>query len=92
MTTFLQQKSLKENNGINQMPIASSEGDMSLSVNLVNGASLQFGGPSAQAPTADSIDHGVTEAPYERRFSPYDFNGGTTLAISGADFCVIAAD
>jgi hypothetical protein len=23
-----------------------------------------------------SIDHGVTQAPYERRFSPYDFNGG----------------
>ena len=23
-----------------------------------------------------SIDHGVTKAPYERRFSPYDFNGG----------------
>lgn len=23
-----------------------------------------------------SIDHGVTQNPYERRFSPYEFNGG----------------
>jgi len=40
----------------------------------------------------DSIDHGVTEAPYEHRFSPYDFNGGTTIAISGKDFAIVAAD
>jgi 20S proteasome subunit beta 6 len=38
------------------------------------------------------IDHGVTENPYERRFSPYDFNGGTCVAIAGADYAVIAAD
>ena len=39
-----------------------------------------------------SIDHGVTENPYERRFSPYDFNGGTCIAIAGADYAVVAAD
>jgi 20S proteasome subunit beta 6 len=38
------------------------------------------------------IDHGVTENPYERRFSPYDFNGGTCVAIAGPDYAVIAAD
>jgi 20S proteasome subunit beta 6 len=41
---------------------------------------------------AAAIDHGVTQAPYERRFSPYDFNGGTTVAISGPDYAVVAAD
>ena len=34
----------------------------------------------------------MTQAPYERRFSPYEFNGGTTLAISGEDYAVVAAD
>lgn len=38
------------------------------------------------------IDHGITQAPWERRFSPYEFNGGTTLAISGPDYAVVAAD
>uniref|UniRef100_A0A7S1TWE8 Proteasome subunit beta n=1 Tax=Phaeomonas parva TaxID=124430 RepID=A0A7S1TWE8_9STRA len=40
------------------------------------------------------IDHGVTQNPYERRFSPYDFNGGTVLAISpeGTNYAVIAGD
>jgi 20S proteasome subunit beta 6 len=42
--------------------------------------------------TLGSIDHGVTENPYERGFSPYDFNGGTCIAIAGADYAVIASD
>jgi 20S proteasome alpha/beta subunit len=44
--------------------------------------------------TGSSFDHGidVTRAPYEVRFSPYDFNGGTTLAVAGKDFAIVAAD
>mmetsp|Transcript_12700 Transcript_12700/g.19520 ORF Transcript_12700/g.19520 Transcript_12700/m.19520 type:complete len:253 (+) Transcript_12700:129-887(+) len=48
---------------------------------------------SSEGPVCNnSIDHGVTENPYEHRFSPYDFNGGTTIAISGPDFAIVAAD
>lgn len=32
------------------------------------------------------------EQPYEHRFSPYDFNGGTVAGVSGEDYLVIAAD
>jgi 20S proteasome subunit beta 6 len=39
-----------------------------------------------------SIDHGVTQNPYERGFSPYEFNGGTTVAISGDDWAIVAGD
>jgi hypothetical protein len=40
----------------------------------------------------NSIDHGVTQAPYERGFSPYEFNGGTVVAVAGKDYCIVAAD
>ena len=32
------------------------------------------------------------EQPMERRFYPYDMNGGTVLAVAGKDFCILAAD
>mmetsp|Transcript_15280 Transcript_15280/g.21293 ORF Transcript_15280/g.21293 Transcript_15280/m.21293 type:complete len:265 (+) Transcript_15280:36-830(+) len=66
--------------------------------NAAGGPSLPMMPPiihSSEGPVmakADTIDHGVTEAPYERGFSPYDFNGGTTLAIAGPDYAVVAAD
>lgn len=40
----------------------------------------------------DQTNHGVTAVPFEHRFSPYDFNGGTVAAVAGDDYCVIAAD
>jgi len=73
-------KKLEATNGIHGLPIHNTENEiLSIPVN-------------PHQNSKDSIDHGVTENPYERAFSPYEFNGGTTLAISGADFAVVAAD
>ncbi|KAI8340030.1 nucleophile aminohydrolase [Chlamydoabsidia padenii] len=36
--------------------------------------------------------HDGMSVPIEHRFEPYDDNGGTSVAIAGKDFCVIAAD
>lgn len=34
----------------------------------------------------------LVEQPKEGRFSPYQNNGGTCLALAGDDFCIVAAD
>ena len=36
------------------------------------------------------VDGPAKSVPWERRFEPYDFNGGTTVAISGDDFAIVA--
>jgi 20S proteasome subunit beta 6 len=70
---------LKATNGQSALPIHTTEGTATIPVS--------FSGRKD-----DSIDHGVTQNPYQRAFSPYEFNGGTTLAISGPDYAVVAAD
>jgi 20S proteasome subunit beta 6 len=89
MASYMQaRQNLQSKNGQMAMAVHSSEGDTTIPVSFDNSNSAHANGN----PSADHIDHGVTEAPYERRFSPYDFNGGTTLAISGEDYAIVAAD
>jgi hypothetical protein len=86
MTSYIQARNnLQAKNGKTALPVHSSEGDTTIPVSFDASA-------NASAPSADHIDHGVTQAPYEKSFSPYDFNGGTTLAISGEDYAIVAAD
>lgn len=77
-------------NGQTNLPIHSSEGDSTIPIAPSTNPTLAD--QHNQQPSADHIDHGVTQAPYEKSFSPYDFNGGTTLAIAGPDYAVVAAD
>jgi len=88
------QAAVRARNGQVALPIHSSEGDAAIPVSF-DGSAMAAGpgGPmAAMAAGNGSIDHGVTQAPYEKSFSPYDFNGGTTVAISGEDYAVVAAD
>lgn len=89
---------VQSRNGQACLPIHTSEGGGSIPVTF-DGQRLSIAQQQQQQqPHADGIidgsgiDHGITKAPYERRFSPYEFNGGTTLAISGPDYAVVAAD
>lgn len=38
----------------------------------------------------ETIEAGPKTTPYERRFSPYDFNGGTVIVLAGPDFAIAA--
>jgi len=58
--------------------ILSSEGERVLDPNVLN-----VTGESATATGAEG---------FQRRFSPYSWNGGTVLAVGGKDFCVVATD
>jgi len=86
------QSKIKSRNGQSCLPIHSSEGDASIPLCLSEGSNLTPSPVNFSITNNNNIDHGVTQAPYERGFSPYDFNGGTTLAIAGADYAVVAAD
>jgi len=86
MNSYMNARSkLEATNGKTAIPIHSSEGDATIPRSL-------FGQNNEHDDDTSHIDHGVTKAPYERGFSPYDFNGGTTLAISGEDYAIVAAD
>jgi len=39
-----------------------------------------------------SMPTSQVEQPREQRFSPYQNNGGTCIALAGKDFCIVAAD
>ena len=46
--------------------------------------------PAQRQPIPDYAEHPA--APLERRWSPYSDNGGSTVAVAGEDFVVIASD
>ena len=55
----------------------SSEGEIKMSLDNLGADGVAVDGPAKSVP-------------WERRFEPYDFNGGTTVAISGDDFAIVA--
>lgn len=92
MTSYLNGSgNIHSKNGKSAIPIHSSEGDSIIPVQAGNIDQI-LPKPTPNAEDYSYIDHGVSQSPYEKSFSPYDFNGGTTLAISGKDYAIVAAD
>jgi len=46
----------------------------------------------ASALTLSAAPREAQSAPIEHRFYPYDYNGGTALAVAGSNFTVVAGD
>ena len=44
------------------------------------------------APKPALPDYAASGAPMERRFSPYNDNGGSTVAIAGENYAIVASD
>ena len=61
-------------------------------MNHSEGAVILGGQENADGAAKQPMDFPGREQPYEHRFSPYDFNGGTVAGVSGEDYLVIAAD
>jgi len=96
--SYLQiQRSLQNTNGATALPIHNTESGNGYGLNGSNKhtISVNYDKSTDEQTLSDDnhiINHGVTQNPYERGFSPYEFNGGTVLAISGKDYAVVAAD
>lgn len=69
-------------------PMWHSEGPVT-----VRHTEIGFGGAPADSQEADATGVPIYHTtPFMRRFNPYEFNGGTTVAVAGDDFVIVAGD
>lgn len=70
------------------VPVWHSEGSLA-----VRHTDVSFAGAPADSQEVDAGGVPIYHTtPFMRRFSPYEFNGGTTVAVAGADFAIVAGD